>query len=107
MVQAGNGPAVEGLADKLHILALNVLHHHDLHLVKEVDGQVGQSVAEDGLLDEENIAAGLLDLLDNVEDVGALLPQHAIHCRVVGYDHLENRHSWLTIKLLLSCTNNK
>ena len=49
----------------------------------------------------------VLDLLDNVEDVGALLPQHAIHCRVVGYDHLENRHSWLTIKLLLSCTNNK
>jgi len=34
---------------------------------------------EDGLLYEEDVTADFLDLFDNVEDVLALVSQHAVH----------------------------
>ena len=45
-------------------------------------------VPEDGLLYQQDIAAGLLHLLDNVEDILTLIAKHAVHLCVVGYDHL-------------------
>merc|ERR1711963_808693 len=46
------------------------------------------AVSEDGLLDEENVAASLLHLLHNVEDIGALLTENSIHGGVVRHHHL-------------------
>ena len=89
MVEAGNRPAGQGFAEEFHVLALDVLHHHDLHLVEEVDGQVGECVPEDRLLDEKDVTAGLLDLLDDVEDVGSLLLQDSIHHGIVRDNHLK------------------
>lgn len=43
---------------------------------------------ENGFLDEKHIAAGLLDLLDDLQDVVSLLPQHSVHLGVVGHYHL-------------------
>lgn len=34
------------LADEFNVLPLNLLHHHDLHLVQEVEGQIAQSISE-------------------------------------------------------------
>jgi len=34
------------LTDELDLLPLDLLHHHDLHLVEEVQGEVAQSVSE-------------------------------------------------------------
>lgn len=36
------------LADELNVLPLNVLHHHDLHLVEEVQGKVTQGIPVGG-----------------------------------------------------------
>ena len=52
---------------------LDVLHHHDLHLVKEVDGQEEETIAQDGLLDEQHIATGILE--------------HPVHGSIVGHHH--------------------
>ena len=34
------------LADELNVLPLDLLDHHDLHLVQEVEGQIAQSISE-------------------------------------------------------------
>merc|ERR1719341_2378236 len=88
VVKGGNWPAADGLAQEVNVLSLNVLHDHNLHLVKEMDSQVGKSIPENRLLDEQNIAASLLHLLHYVEDVCALLTKHPIHGGVVGHYHL-------------------
>lgn len=36
------------LADELNVLPLDVLHHHDLHLVEEMQGKVTQSIPVGG-----------------------------------------------------------
>lgn len=33
------------LANELDILSLNLLHHHDLHFVEEVQGEVTKSIS--------------------------------------------------------------
>ena len=48
-------------------------------------GQVVDGVAEDGFLDEEDVALGFLDLLDHVEEVGALFLDDLVHLAVVVY----------------------
>ena len=45
-------------------------------------------VPQNRLLDEENVAAGLLHLLGHVENVGSLLTQDSVHRIVVRHDHL-------------------
>merc|ERR1719336_715125 len=83
-----DGATSDGLTQEVHVFPFDVLYHHDLHLVEEVDSQVGEAVSEDGLLDEENVAASLLHLLHNVEDIGALLTKNSIHGGVVRHHHL-------------------
>lgn len=39
---------VAHLADELDVLSLDLLHHHDLHFVEEVQGEVAQSVSVTG-----------------------------------------------------------
>ena len=76
------------IADELNVLSLNVFDDHDLHLREEVERHLVDGVAEDGLLDEHDVAAGLLDRLAQVEDVRPLLAQCPVHLRVVADDHL-------------------
>lgn len=74
------------LCDKLDLIALNVSDDQDLHLGKEVKGEIIDSITQDRLLDEQNVATSLLDLLAHVQDVVTLLFQHAVHLLVVGND---------------------
>ncbi len=64
------------------------LDDEGLHLGEEVHGQVADGLAQDGLLDQDDRGAGLLDGLADVEDVLPLVPQHAVHLCVVRHDHL-------------------
>jgi len=54
-----------------------------LYLGEEVETKVVVRVAEDRLLDEHHVAARLLNLLAEAENVLALLPQDAVHGCVV------------------------
>ena len=71
------------LANELYLLPFYILHHHDLHLGEEVEGEVRHGVSEDRLLDEQHVTSGLLDLLHDVQDVLPLLLQHSVHLTVV------------------------
>mmetsp|Transcript_10330 Transcript_10330/g.25325 ORF Transcript_10330/g.25325 Transcript_10330/m.25325 type:complete len:346 (-) Transcript_10330:113-1150(-) len=78
--------ALQGLADELHVVALHVAHHQNLSLGEVVEGEVGDGVAKDALLDEQHVAAARLDFLDEADDVVALLLEDAIHLLVVADD---------------------
>lgn len=79
--------AVEGTGNELNVGSLDVLHHQDLHVRKELERDVVDGIAENGLLNEKNIAAGLLDLLAHLENVSLLLIDESIHLSIVIEDH--------------------
>lgn len=88
MVEACDRAAAEGFANELDVFTLDVSHYHDFDFVKEVDGEVGDGVAEDRFLDEQDVAAGFFYLFDYVEDVGAFFFEDAVHCGVIGHDYV-------------------
>lgn len=61
-----NRLAPRTLRDKLDLVSLDVFDDEDLEFGEEVEGEFVYCVAEDGLLDEEDVAAGFLDLLAHV-----------------------------------------
>eukprot|EP00962_Isochrysis_galbana_P000699 scaffold190_cov112-Isochrysis_galbana.AAC.2 len=87
-VDVGDRKAAARLADELDVVTLNVLDHQDLHLGQEVEREVGDGVAQDGFLDQQHVAPGLLHLLAHVQDVLALLLEDAVHLRVVRDGHV-------------------
>ena len=56
-VDVGDGLAAEGPGDELDVGALDVGHDHDVHLGQEVEGELVVGVAEDGLLDEDDVGS--------------------------------------------------
>lgn len=48
----------------------------------------GDFVPQDGFLDEQDSAAGFLNLFDQVEDVSSLLAEHTVHLSVVRHHNL-------------------
>ena len=85
---ARKSPPRRYLADELDLVALNVLDDHDLELGQKVQRELVDGVAQDGLLDQQDVAARLLDLLGQLQDVLALLLQDAVHLLVVVHDNL-------------------
>ena len=83
MTKRCNWSAAKSLAKEFNIFPLNVLDTHDFHFVKEVGGKVRPSISKDKFLNEKNIAAGLLDLLDNVEKICSLLSQDSVYGSIV------------------------
>mmetsp|Transcript_4094 Transcript_4094/g.11962 ORF Transcript_4094/g.11962 Transcript_4094/m.11962 type:complete len:408 (+) Transcript_4094:510-1733(+) len=73
------------LGNKLNVIALNVPHYKDLGLRAEVQGQVSSCIPQDGLLDQQDVAAGLGNLLHHLGKDGALLPQEPVHGGVVPH----------------------
>eukprot|EP00051_Salpingoeca_urceolata_P003627 m.59233 g.59233 ORF g.59233 m.59233 type:complete len:321 (-) comp12960_c0_seq1:985-1947(-) len=88
VVDTGNGPAPEALAGKLNVVAFNVLDDHDFHFCEKVKGKVVDGITQNRLLDEQDIATGLFDLLAQVQNVGSLLPQHPVHLSIVTHNNL-------------------
>ncbi len=81
------GPAAcSHLANVLHVVALDVADHGDAQLLQKVQRQVVDGVPQNALLHEQQVAAGLFDLLAQLQNVLALLPQDLVHLVVLGDD---------------------
>lgn len=75
--------SVDGLADEAHILSIDILNNHNSLLGEEMEGKVVDSISKDRLLNEQNIAAGGNNLLDEVDNIFLLLLQDPVHGSVV------------------------
>lgn len=86
-LNVGHGLGTGGLGNEVDFVSLNVLDDKDLELGKEVKGKIGDGVAEDRFLNEEDITTCLLDTLAEVEKILSLFLQDLIHLSVVvNYD---------------------
>lgn len=83
MIQRSDWSAAQSLADEGNIFSLDIFDDHAFDFVQEVDSEIADSVSEDGLLYEKNVAATLLDLFDNVENVGSFFLKYSVHCGVI------------------------
>ena len=61
-VDVSNRLAAGRLGDELDLVPLDVFDDHDLELGKEMQGELVHGISKDGFLNQEDIAAGLLDL---------------------------------------------
>ena len=82
----GDGGAAQGAADELDVGPLDVGNDQDAHLGQKVQAELVVGIPQDALLDEDDVGAGLLDLLALAEDVLALVAEDAVHGGVVGND---------------------
>lgn len=83
-----DGFAAGGFADEFHLVTLDILDTENPEFVEKVEGEIVDGIAEDALLDEEDVAFCLFDLLDHVEEVGALFLEDLVHLTVVVDDDL-------------------
>ena len=72
-------------AQELDLVAFDVFDDEDFELGEEVECEFGDGVAEDGFLDEEDVAPGGFDLLAQVEEVLTLFFEDFVHLAVVIY----------------------
>jgi len=84
-VDIGDRFAAGGFADELYLVALDIFDAKDVEFGEEVEGEFVDCVAEDGFLDEEDVAFCLFDLLDHVEEVCSLFFENFVHLAVVVY----------------------
>ena len=79
----GDWHGTDRLADEPDVLSLDVLHDHDLLLGEEMEGELVDGVAQNGLLDEDDVSARLDDLGDHLGDVLPFLDKDPIDLVVI------------------------
>mmetsp|Transcript_26097 Transcript_26097/g.76121 ORF Transcript_26097/g.76121 Transcript_26097/m.76121 type:complete len:252 (+) Transcript_26097:458-1213(+) len=87
-VHVRDGETAQSAGDKVHIVPLHVGDDHDAHLSQEVERQVVVGIPQDGFLDKQHRAAGLLNLLAQSENVLALFTKDTVHGCVVTDDDI-------------------
>lgn len=84
-IDIGDRFASGRLGDEFDLVPLDVLDDHDLEFGEEVQGELVDSVSEDGFLDQQDVAASLLDLLAQGQEVLTFFLQDLVHLSVVVY----------------------
>ena len=87
-VDVGDWFASCRFANELYFITFNVFNAQDVEFGEEVQGEVVDGVAEDGLLDQEDVTFCFFDFLDEVEEVGPFFFEDLVHLSVVVYDDL-------------------
>ena len=94
-----NGLTSKTLREKINLVAFYVLDSKNVESLEEGERCVVDRVAQDGLLDEQNVAAALFDLLANIQKIGAPLFDDLVHLPVIvdddGVVHLQHASSTL------------
>ena len=81
-----DGLAAQALRKELDLVAFHVLDNKDIEALEEGEGDIVDSVAEDRLLNEEDVAVCFLNLLAHVEQILTALLDDLVHLPVV-IDH--------------------
>lgn len=85
-VDVCDGLAPERLREELDLVALDVLDEQDVEPLEERERHVVDGVAEDGLLDQKDVAVRLLDLLADIQEVRAAFLDHLVHLPIIVDD---------------------
>ena len=75
------------LREKIYLIAFYVLDGENVEALEEGERGVVDRIAQDGLLDEQNVAAALFDLFANIQQIGAPLLDDLVHLPVIVDDN--------------------
>jgi len=84
LVNVSNGGSVNSSADEIDVVSVDVLDDHNALLGKEMEGQIGNGVSEDGFLEEEHVDSGGDDFLYECDDVLTFFLKESVHSGVVS-----------------------
>lgn len=78
-----NRLAPKTLAQELNLVTLDVLNHKDVQLLEEAESSLVDSISENRLLEQKDVAVGLLDLFEDVEQVLTTFLDDFVHLSVI------------------------
>jgi hypothetical protein len=79
--------ASKTLCEEVDLIAFHIFDCKDVEALEEGEGGIIYRVTQDGLLDEQNIAATFLDLFTYIEQVGAAFLDDLVHLPVIIDDN--------------------
>ena len=91
-----DGFTPETLREKIYLIAFYVLDSEDVEAFEERERCVVDRVAQDGFLNEQDVATALFDLFADIQQIGATLLDDLVHLPVIVDDnrviHLQPFH---------------
>ena len=88
LVWVGNWGGIDGFADEVNLVTVDILDNHDLFLGQEMESQVGDGFAENTLLEKKNVGSTVDDFFDKSQNVLSLFFEETVDSGVIVDDDI-------------------